>query len=203
MINPIDSMFKIIIIITSMLLGSCTAAAITTGGIITGTGIGAELASEERSIAQSARDTAILAEINNSFMKQDFDNLFGVIDVEVYNGVVLLTGQVKTQEFMIQAIDMSWKAKNVKEVINELQVSEGTNFIQYTKDVSITGQAKTRLLLDKNIRSSNYNIVTVNGVIYVLGLAQNEEELYDVTQILSTISGVSSVVSHVTVPSYE
>ena len=61
------------------------------------------------------------------------------------------------------------------------------------------GQLIFKLLLDREIKALNYNVETVNGVIYMIGIAQDEIELDRVTNHARTIKNVVKVVSHVRV----
>jgi hypothetical protein len=118
------------------------------------------------------------------------------VHVSVSEGRVLLTGAVVKDETKEEAAQLAWKASGVREVINELQV--GSNGItDYARDSWISTSIRSRLLVEKNVRSVNYNIEAVNGVVYLLGIAQDKTELDKVTYIASTTKYVKQVVSHV------
>ncbi|RYE14641.1 MAG: BON domain-containing protein, partial [Rickettsiales bacterium] len=86
------------------------------------------------------------------------------------------------------------------EVINEINIAEPTNKLaikDYSIDSWITTQIKARLLINKYIRSVNYNIETVDKTVYLFGIAQNDEESKSVSSIASTTKYVKHVISHV------
>lgn len=165
-------------------------------GVAAGT-TAATTVAEERSVGNAVDDTGIKLTIKNAMLHQQGENLFLKVEVEVVEGRVLLTGTVAKPENAIRAVDLAWRAEGVKEVINEIQVTDKSGVWDYTKDAWISGQIKTKLLFTKNIRSINYNIETVNGVVYLLGLAQNQQELDGVLHIARTTQYVQQVVSHV------
>ncbi len=173
------------------LLTGCFA--IAAGGVgVTGVGI-----VQERSFGKGIDDKTILAQINSLYLQEDVGNLFNNVDVEVNEGRVMLTGNVATAESRIQAVKLAWQPKGVKEVINEIQITNKTGIRDIAKDTWITAQVKSKLLFNKDVASINYTVDTVNGVVYLMGIAQNQTELDTVTFVASTIKGVQKVISHV------
>jgi osmotically-inducible protein OsmY len=90
----------------------------------------------------------------------------------------------------------------VKEVIDEIYVKNEEqikvrDIFRATRDYLVTAEAETKILFARDVSSSNYKITTVNGVIYLLGTAENEFEMRRVLAISSKINGVSRVVNHV------
>lgn len=154
---------------------------------------------QERSVGSALDDTAMDANIN-ALLLGESGALFRKVGVEVLEGRVLLTGVVPTPEDRIKATMVAWRSPGVKEVINELQVSDKTGIVNYSKDAWITTLLRAKILTDSNILDINYSVETVNGVIYLIGIAQNQGELDRVTNYARNISGVERVVSYVRVP---
>lgn len=172
-------------------LQSC-AAVVTTG--VAGTGV---TVAQERSVGGAVDDTIIFSAIKGNYLKKDVDNLFVGVSVVVIEGVVMLTGTVKDPDTAIEAVTLAWQVEGVREVINELQVTDKSGITDYAKDLWIAKQIETRLLFGKHIRSINYNIEVVNGVVYVMGLAQSEDEFSRVMNVARTTKHVKQVISHV------
>jgi osmotically-inducible protein OsmY len=82
-------------------------------------------------------------------------------------------------------------------VLNEVGVRDRTSLKDYATDTWITTQLKARLLRDTGVSAINYTVETVNGVVYLLGIAQSQEELDRVTGHARNIKSVTKVVSHV------
>lgn len=152
---------------------------------------------QERSVGGAVDDTTIHTQINSLFIQDHVDDLFHSIGIEVHEGRVLLTGAVKSQEHRIKAVSLAWKPEGVKEVINEIEILDEFPAAQTAKDTWITTQLKSKLLFKEDVRSINYTIATFNGVVYLLGVAQDQEELDLATDTASKVKGVRKVVSHV------
>ena len=166
-------------------------------GVVAGTTATAGVtAAQERSIGAAIDDTIITAAVGHYLFQKDIE-LFGAIDVEVVEGRVLLLGSVKKPEDRVEAVRLAWQAKGVKEVINEIQVTDQGGLVDYARDTWISAQLKTKLLLDKEIKAINYNVETVNGVVYMIGIAQDQAELERATNHARTIKHVRKVISHV------
>lgn len=153
-------------------------------------------AAEERGAKNAANDKGIQLAINERLLQKDL-SLFGKVEVTAYEGRVLLTGVVQKQEDSDEAAKIAWANGRVNEVLNELQIAPSGNLLDSANDTWITSQLRVKLTGDGNIVDINYSIDTVNGIIYLIGLAQNETELQRVTDHARTIKGVRRVVSHV------
>src|SRR5690606_37351529 len=136
------------------------------------------------------------AKIKSHYIQKDVNGLFHSVSVEVKEGRVLLTGSVKTPETRVEAVRLAWQPKGVKEVINELQVEENYSIRQYASDAFISNQVRGKFLFSKDISSINYTVDTVNGVVYLMGIAQDEAELQRAIELANEVEGVENVVSH-------
>ena len=156
---------------------------------------GLEIA-KERSVGDAVDDLTIRTELNQLFFEENYE-LFQEVSFGVIEGRVLLKGSVPTPEDRIRALRLAWQAGGVREVINEIQVNDESGFLDYARDTWISAQLKGKLLLDTDVLSINYSIETVNGTVYLLGIAQNDAELARVTAHAHSIADVKRVVSHV------
>jgi osmotically-inducible protein OsmY len=185
-LNQIISVLSI-----GFLLSGCVPA------IIGGGTEGAVIAAQERSPGNAVDDVGILLGIKNLYAQNDFKDLLANVEIKVVEGRVLLTGNVDKPDSQIQAVNLAWQVGSVREVMNEVQVNDQAGFANYARDVWISTQVKSRLLFTKAIRSVNYSVITVNQVVYIMGIAQNQEELDKATYAASVISYVQRVVSYV------
>lgn len=157
----------------------------------------AVVVAQERSVGNAIDDTGIMLQIKNLYARQDYKDLLANVEIKVVEGRVLLTGNVDKPESQIEAVKLAWQVSSVKEVINEVQINDKSGFWNYTKDVWISTQVRTRLLFGKDIHNINYSVITVNQVVYLMGIAQNQEELNRATNVASSTSYVQRVVSYV------
>ncbi len=179
---------------------ACLAAALfgcTAGGVAAGGGaVAGVTVAQERSVADAITDTRIRTQISYLWAKHDLA-LFRKVNLSVHEGRVLLTGSVINPQTRIDAVRLAWLAEDAGEVINEIQVEDQSGIVDSGRDIWITTQLRSKLLFDANIRSINYSIDTVNDVIYLMGVAQDQAELDRVTNHARNIRYVRKVISHV------
>ena len=171
-------------ILIAFFLSSCAAVNVTSSSL------------KEKGIKEAMSDGMIDASINKEYINHDV-NMFLNVEIEVVEGRVLLTGSVKKTKHRMDAIKIAWKVLGVREVINEIEVTEKGGIKQYLIDVKIKTQIRYKVIADKKISSINYNFEVVNGNLYIIGIAQNKKELKRVVEHANDISGVFKVVSHV------
>ena len=151
---------------------------------------------EERSVGDTIDDLTIRGELNHLFFQDDVQ-LYQDVSFSVIEGRVLLKGSVRTPEERIHALQLAWQAEGVREVINEIQVTDNSGILDFARDTWISTQLKAKLLLDGDVLSINYSVETVNGTVYLMGIAQDEAELKRVMDHARVIDDVKRVVSHV------
>ena len=151
---------------------------------------------EERTVGNAFKDLSIQTELNHLFFQDDLE-LYNDVSISVIEGRVLLKGSVPTHKDRDRASWVARQATRVEEVINELQVTGDGGILDYAKDRWISLLLDAQLLLDLDILSVNYDIETVNSTVYLMGIAQDEEELERVKEHARSIEGVERVVSHV------
>jgi osmotically-inducible protein OsmY len=173
-------------------LAGCAGALIGGGAAV---GVAAY---EERGVEGAARDLRTSAQVTEQWFQFDH-TLPTKVSVEVYEGRALLTGAVKDPQVQADAVRLAWKAAGVQDVINEIQVLPNADVIDTAKDSWITTQLSSKITFDKQIMAVNYAIETVNGVIYLIGIAQNQAELDRVMAYARAIPNVTHIVSHVRV----
>ncbi|HEU0071435.1 MAG TPA: BON domain-containing protein [Alphaproteobacteria bacterium] len=174
-----------------------STAACTPVGVAVGAGAtGAVTASQERGIEGGASDTQIRAAINYMWLEYSA-TMYRQLNLQIWEGRVLLTGVIGSEEWRAQAVKLAWQAKGVKEVIDETVVDKSGSTGSFVRDQWITGQLKSKLLFEKNVFSVNYSFETVRGVIYMIGVAQDQQELEIVLNHARNIEYVQRVVNHV------
>ena len=179
----------VIFVLFVVSLNGC-AAVVGTGATV---GVAA---AQERGIKGRAEDLRLEVLMAQKFINAGL-KLTATISVEVYKGRVLLTGATRETKISDQAVKLAWQLDGVKEVINEIQVDQGTTVTDYAQDTWITTQLKSKLTFDKEILAINYVVETVNRTIYLIGIAQNQLELDRVIDHASGINFVTNVVNHV------
>ena len=151
---------------------------------------------EERSFNNYVEDTIILAQLKNEYFSNN-ENIFFQVSVDVIEGRVMLTGIVEQIDERIEATKLACGIKGVNEVINEIQISNDEGILDYADDLIMKTKINAKLLLEKNILNLNYSVEVVNGIVYLIGIAQDQKELDAVTEISKNTYGVISVISYV------
>ena len=128
---------------------------------------------------------------------------FLYIQVEVLDGRIFLTGKVDEPEEKIKITKLAWETKGVRSVKNAITIKGQSNFKSTAKDILITAQLRTALVLNKLIKSGNFTLETINKKIYIFGIAMNKkkkkeviaeaEKIYDVNTVVPTIYLVSEL----------
>jgi len=173
-------------------LSGCTRVGVVTGAAaVTGTA-----ATSERGLGTTISDDRIWLEINRSWLAHD-PTVFEAVKLQVHEGRVLLTGVVDRPEARMDAVRIAWGVDGVREVINEIVVSREGDSESFLRDRWIVSQLRSKLLFDREIRSINYSIETVAGVVYLMGIAQSEAELQRAIDHARDIAYVRRVVSYV------
>ena len=164
---------------------------------VLGVGTAAVAASTtEKGLTTSVNDAAIVTKIKDRFIQSNF-SLVTAADVSVNDGSVLMTGKVKTPEEKVQATRIAWEIKGVREVVNELQVSDTSSLKDLAKDLAASATLRGKLIADGDISSLNFNIDVVNGTIYLSGIAADTAEMNRVVAHAQEVRFTRKVVNYI------
>ena len=173
------------------LLTGCVEATIGAGSSV---GLAAL---EERSARRIAEDIAIASNIRLNLINANKQFITGV-GVEVFEARVLVTGVLSNERLLSEAVEIAWDVKGVENVLNEIQLGK-FGIRDLVTDSWISTQLTSKITFDRDILAINYKIETVNGIIYLIGLAQHTKELNKVFAHAKSIKSVKRVISHVRV----
>lgn len=152
--------------------------------------------SDERSIGKMIDDKLIYTNITGELSKKGGGQMFLGVNVHVLEGRVLLTGNIGSKAYIDEATKTSWSVRGVREVINQLSI-EMKPLSNSANDLLIEKSIQSRLLVEKKMISTNYKIIVNNNIVYILGIAQNEDEMQRVLYIASNGKGVSKVMNYI------
>lgn len=177
---------------SSLAINACTPLGMATGAAA---GVGTA-ASKEGGLSGAVTDASIKGKINELWFQYNLE-MFSKLSTTVNQGRVLVTGVVQNPQDRVEAIRLVWQVNGVKQVMNEIRVADSEGVPGFVKDTWITTRLRGAITFEKNIQSLNYSIDTVQGVVYLMGVAMSEAELNRVTQLARTIPNVKQVVSYV------
>ncbi|MHA1558509.1 MAG: BON domain-containing protein [Alphaproteobacteria bacterium] len=172
----------------SLFITSCVPIFVGGGAFVT------TLATREKGIMGTANDSKISLAVKSKLYSYNID-IYSQVVVNVQNAEVLLIGAVTNPEWITETERLVWQVREVKHVHNHLAVLD-KNSPSAAKDSWITSQIKTNLFFANDVRSLNYSIKTVNGIVYIMGIAQNQKELDYITKYASCVKDVKQVVSY-------
>ena len=154
---------------------------------------------QDRGLGGVIDDTVIHGKVTSAYFANDVK--FKLIAAKVHEGRVLLTGTVPKPEDRVEAVRHAWKVEGVKTVINEIMVEDDSGILDLARDKWVSTQLRLKITFDSKIKAINYAIDTVNGTVYLMGVAQNEWELSLVSNHARSLDYVRRVVSHVRIKS--
>ena len=103
----------------------------------------------------------------------------------------------QTPEEKILASKLTWEVRGVREVVNELQITDSSSIKDLAKDLAASATLRTKLITDSNISSLNFNIDVVNGTIYLSGVASNADEMNRVVAHARDVRFAQKVVNYI------
>ena len=179
-----------LLLLANLALSGCATA-------VLGVGSAAVAASAtEKGISTSVSDGVIFTKLHDKFLQTDA-SLSTFVDVTVNNGAVLLTGKIKTPEEKVLATKLAWEIKGVREVVNEIQVTDKSSVKDVAKDLAASAQLRGKLIADNDISSLNYSIDVVNGIVYLSGIASDVREMNKVVTHAQELRFAQQVVNYI------
>ena len=160
----------IFILFVSIFLQSCTPIVGTVGMVSLGA------ATKEKGFGTSLNDNIIKTKISNLIYKFNKE-LIADTKVFVNSGSVLFTGKVKKPNDKIELTKIAWTVRDVREVNNEIQITDTSSIKNIARDIASLGEIRARIISDKSINSINFSIDVVNDKAYLSGIAENEIEM--------------------------
>ena len=182
-------------IITVLLLGvflnSCVGVSST--GLF---GTGVSIAIDPRSVGTQIDDSIMQKNLATRILLVDKDYFLSVKS-KVLDGRIFLTGKVDDPEEKLKLTKLAWETEGVRSVRNDIKIKEEFNFQQSAKDLLITSQLRTAIILNKDIKATNYQIDTYKKKIYIYGIAITSKEKELVLKEANEILDVTDVVASI------
>ena len=181
----------IILFLVSILLNNCVG--VSSSGIF---GTGVSIATDPRSLGTQIDDSIMQKSLNARILMLN-KKYFLSIDLKVLDGRIFLKGKVDNPEEKLKLTKLAWETQGVRSVRNDIKIKEDFNFKQSAKDILITSQLKTALILNKDIKATNYQIDTYKKKIYIYGIAITSDEkdlvIKEAKQILDVEDVIASI----------
>jgi osmotically-inducible protein OsmY len=169
--------------------------------LLLGTGVAAGTASlQERGMSGAMSDYNLRLLINDAWFKNSLE-LYQHASLMISKGRIVIIGRVPTEAMRLQAERLAHAAAKTA-IINRLQVGDALTLGQSLQDKSITTQIQAKLTFDRDVNALNFDVATVNGIVYVVGEAESEREERRIRYLASSVGGVKAIESHIHVPEF-
>jgi osmotically-inducible protein OsmY len=182
----------IVVILLGAILSSC--AGVYSKGIF---GTGVSVAFDPRTVGTQIDDSIMQKNLTARILVKDKKYLLSVKS-KVLDGRIFLTGKVDSPEEKLLLTKLAWETKGARSVRNDIKIKEEFNFQRSAKDILITSQLRTAIILNKNIKATNYQIDTYKKKIYLYGIALTSEEkdlvISEAKEILDVEDVVASII---------
>ena len=159
-------------------------------------GTGVSIALDPRSLGTQIDDSIMQKNLGARLVLMDSNYILSV-KTKVLDGRIFLTGKVDNPEEKLKITKVAWETEGVRSVRNDIKVKEEFNFKQSAKDLLITSQLRTAMILNKNIKATNYNIDTYKKKIFIYGIAMSKEERKEVIDEAKDILDVEKVIASI------
>ena len=181
----------VLIMLIAISLTSC--AGVSSKGIF---GTGVSIAFDPRSVGTQIDDSIMQKNLTTRMVLLDKKYIVSV-KTKVLDGRIFLTGKIDDLEDKLRLTKLAWETDGVRSVRNDIKVKEEFNFRQSAKDILITSQLRTALILNNEIKATNYQIDTYKKKIFIYGIALNSDEKDEVIKEAQEILDVKDVIASI------
>ena len=182
----------LLLIFVGFILSGCVG--VSSKGLF---GTGVSVALDPRTLGTQIDDSIMQKSLTARILAKD-KKYFLSVKSKVLDGRIFLTGKVDSPDEKLQITKIAWETKGTRSVRNDIKIKEEFNFKQSAKDILITTQLRTALIVNKNIKATNYQIDTYKKKIYVYGIAQTSEEkdlvISEAKEILDVENVIASII---------
>ena len=183
---------RLLILITfTIFISGCVG--VSSKGIF---GTGVSVAFDPRSVGTQIDDSIMQKSLTAKILLLD-KNYFLSVKSKVLDGRIFLTGKVDNPEEKLKLTKLAWETTGVRSVRNDIKVKEEFNFKQSAKDILITSQLRTALIINRNIKATNYQIDTYKRKIYIYGISMTEDEKNEVISEAKEILDVEDIIASI------
>mgnify|MGYP002819937590 CR=1 FL=1 len=185
----LTSLKRHLLVAVALLITSCTTILVETTGE---QGISEDPA--ERTAGARVEDQSIETKVIVNMKSQEPEFRKANFNVISHNGVVLLVGQVVSNELKNKASEIASQASSkIKRIHNELEIAGKISLIARSNDAWIATKVRTLMLTNSGVPSRQIRVVAENGAVYLMGLI-NQSNGDNAARLARNVSGVTRVV---------
>jgi len=181
--------FKILFLL--LFLNSCVGS--SSSGVF---GTGVSIALDPRTLGTQIDDSIMQKNLQARLILTEKKYLVK-ISVKVLDGRIFLGGKVNEPEEKLKITKLAWETKGARSVKNNIAIKQKFSFVNIAKDVLITSQLRTALIMNKNVKAANFNIDTINQKTYVFGIAYTGDEKKEIIREAKQIADLKELVTSI------
>ena len=182
---------RFFLLLISVIFTGCTG--VSSKGIF---GTGVSVAFDPRTVGTQIDDSIMQKNLSARIVLLDKKYLLSV-NSKVLDGRIFITGKVDSTEEKLKITKMAWETKGARSVRNDIKIKEKFDFKQSAKDLLITSQLRTAMIVNKDIKATNYQIDTYKNKIYIYGIAITADEKDEVLNEAKQISDVKDIIASI------
>ena len=180
-----------VILFLFLFLSSCVGS--STSGVF---GTGVSIALDPRTLGTQIDDSIMQKNLQARLALYEKTYLVK-LSVKVLDGRIFLRGKVNQPEEKLKITKMAWETKGVRSVKNNIVIKQKFSLKNTAIDILITAQLRTALILNKTVKSANFNIDTINQTTYVFGIAHTVEEKKEIIEESKHIVDLKELVTSI------
>ena len=170
---------------------ACDPVTIAVGGAVAA---GTVAVRDKEGVSGEFSDAYLKKKVQLALVKKD-KNLSDRVELIVKHGIVVVIGSFDDQSQCARTMEIVRQV--APDAYDETKVQKKTDVSMFTSDAGITTRINSSLTTDGNVASFNYEVVTVNSIVYIAGTASTIFERDVVLNIARTTSSVEKVVSYI------
>ena len=159
-------------------------------------GTGVSVALDPRTVGTQIDDSIMQKSISAKILARDKKYLL-TVKTKVLDGKIFVTGKVDSPEEKLMITKLAWETKGARSVRNDIKIKEEFNFKQSAKDILITSQLRTAIIVNKNIKATNYQIDTYKKKIYIYGISITSDEKKEVIKEAKEILDIEDIIASI------
>ena len=166
----------------------CAVVAVGAAGALT-----AKVANDRRTVGTQLDDQTAEGQVSYQWSKSEALKKGANLQVDIYNGVALITGQAPSQILIDEAIAGVEKVEYVKKVHNQIRQTMPIDASTQANDIWLASKVKTKLVADERVPSLQVRVIVQNSEVFLMGRVTNQEGTYAV-DIARNVNGVTRVI---------
>ncbi len=166
----------------------CAVVAVGAAGALT-----AKVANDRRTVGTQLDDQTAEGQVSYQWSKSDALKKSTNLQIDIYNGVALVTGQAPSQSLIDEAIAGVETVEYVQKIHNQVRLQMPIEASTQANDIWLASKVKTKLLADERVPSLQVRVIVQNSEVFLMGRVTNQEGTYAV-EIARNVNGVSRVI---------